>query len=144
MSIYRRLLRLAAYVNFAIAGAHLLIPLAVEPIGPLRKPAWAQGVVLYLAVAGVAAGVTLLGLYSLSGGGRIRRLPFLRTVLLLASVVFLADLVDMARVTVSRGGWEALARPSPVPFLLLAMGLLYLVATIGLWKELRPAGRTDP
>lgn len=141
MRIYRVMLVLTACVNFLIAAGHLAVPFLVKPIGPLDVPKWAEGPVLYLVAAGVAAGVTLLGLYSLSGAGRIRRLPFLRTVLILAGVGFLADLGNMGGVAVSRGGWGALAHPGPAPFVLLAMGFLYLAATLGLWNELRPASR---
>jgi len=143
MSIYRGMLRLTAYLNFMIAAGHLIVPFIVKPIGPMSAPKWAQGAVLYVIAFGVAAGASLLGAYSLSGSRRIRRLPFLRTVLLLAGVGFLADLVNMSRVALSRGGWQALAHPRVAPFVLLTMGVLYIVATVGLWDELRPTARAE-
>lgn len=143
MSVYRRMLRVGGYLNLAVAVAHLLVPFAVKPIGPLPAPAWTQSatgrVLLCLAAAGIAAFVGLLGLYGLSGGGRIRRLPFLRTGLLLTGALFLGDLGQMAWTRVGRAGWQGLAHPSIVPFALLGIGLLYTAGTIGLWKELRPA-----
>jgi hypothetical protein len=145
MSIYRRMLRLGGYMNIAIAVAHLLVPIAVKPIGPLGLPAWAESWtgrgLLYLLAAGIAAFAGLLGLYGLSGGGRIRKLPFLRTGLLLTGAIFIGDLLNMGWLKLTRQGWQGLARPSVVPFVLICVGLLYLVGTIGLWKELRPARR---
>jgi hypothetical protein len=143
VSVYRKMLRLGGYLNLAIALAHLLLPVFVKPIGPLPVPAWAETptgrVGLYLLAVVVAAFVGVLGLYGLSGGGRIRRLPFLRAGLLFTGALFLGDLVQMAWAVQARSGWQALARPSVVPFGLLGIGLLYTVGTIGLWKELRPA-----
>lgn len=128
--------------NLLVAAGHLVIPFFVQPIGPLSAPAWAQSgtgrFLMYLAAAGVAVLATLAGLYGLSGAGRIRRLPFLRTALVFIGAVFLADLVDMGYKAYRQGGWEVLARPSVAPFVLLSMGLFYLVGAIGLWRELRP------
>ncbi len=142
MSIFRRMLWVAGWLNVLIAIAHLFIPLLIKPIGPLSSPASVQHMgkaSFYLLVVGIATFVALLGLYGLSGSGSIRRLPFLRTVLLITGAIFLGDLVHMARAEVIRRGWHALLHPSIAPFGLLAMGLLYTVGTMGLWKELRPA-----
>jgi hypothetical protein len=139
MSIFRRMLRLGGYLNLAIAAAHLLVIAAMVPISRvLGHPAWAEGwtgrVRLALMAAGVAAFVGLLGLYGLSGGGRIRKLPFLRTGLLLTGAFFI--------LLVASHGWRSLTRPSVAP-LALCMGLLYLVGTIGLWRELQPTRRCE-
>jgi hypothetical protein len=140
--VFQRMLRLGGYLNLAIALAHLCLPVFVKPTGPLPVPPWAETptgrVWLYLLAAAIAAFAGVLGLYGLSGAGRIRRLPFLRTGLLVTGALFLGDLVHMAWVAQARNGWQALAHPSPIPFALLGIGLLYTVGTIGLWKELRP------
>ncbi len=141
MSIYRGMLRVAACVNFLIAAGHLLVPLMMKPIGPWTAPKWAEGGLLYVIAFGVAGGASVLGIYTLSGGGVVRKLPFLRTVLVLAGVGFLTDLVNMGRTAVSRGGWDALSRPGIAPFVLIGMGVFYLVATRGLWNELGPSAR---
>jgi hypothetical protein len=137
------MLWIGGWLNILIALAHLFIPILIKPIGPLKAPASVQSMgtaLLCLVVVGISAFVGLLGIYGLSGSGRIRRLPFLRTVLLFTGGIFIGDLIDMAWAVVARQGWHGLLHASIVPFGILAVGLLYIVGTLGLWKELRPIG----
>ncbi len=143
MSTYRAMLQVGGCLNLLIAVAHLALPFFAKPNGPLTVPAYFEihRFVFFLAAAGVAAVAAIFGLYGLSGGGRIRRLPFLRTGLISIGVLFLLNLVDMALKQAARGGWQSVLRPSIAPFALLTIGLLYLVGAIGRWKELQPEQR---
>jgi hypothetical protein len=148
------MLRCGGYMNFAIAAAHLFMIVAIKPIcQALGTPVWiaqmfAEGWTgwarLFLMIAGVAAFVGLLGLYGLSGGGRIRRLPFLRTGLLLTAAIFLfqaTDVISNFPVLAQHGitGWRIPMQPMVwIALYALGIGLLYLVGAIGLWKELQP------
>jgi hypothetical protein len=157
MSSCRVMLRVGAYMSFAIAVAHIVMFCAITQIaGVLGMPVWlgrmlAEGWVgwtkLFLMVAGVAAFVSLLGLYGLSGAGRTRRLPLLRTGLLcIGSIFLLHGLFDNGFGLVWRIGDLAtlVAKGDTrlflglVPLTTLTIGLLYLVGTIGLWSALAP------
>jgi hypothetical protein len=145
MPVFERMLRVGGYLNLAIAAAHLLLPLVVKPIGPLGVPpraeSWTGRVLLYPLAAGIAAFAALLGLYGLSGGGNIRRLPFLRTVLLLTGAIFLGRPHSHG---LAAGGPRGLAEPG------LPIGRAVRTArhrtaihrgAVRLWNELRPPGR---
>ena len=157
MSTCRVMLRLGGYVMFAIALAHLVMFFAITQVaGVLGMPVWAgkmlaEGWVgwarLFLMIAGVAAFVSLLGLYGLSGAGRIRRLPLLRSGLLCTGAAFLLHgLFDDGFGLVWRLGdlGRLAAEGNPrvflglVPLTTLTLGLLYLMGTIGLWSALAP------
>jgi hypothetical protein len=140
MSAYRAMLQVGGFLNLLVAAAHLALPFFAKPNGPLTVSPYFEThrLVFFLAAAGIAAVAAIFGLYGLSGGGRIRRLPFLRTGLIFVGVLFLLDLVNMALRQAARGGWQSLSRPSIAPLALLTIGLLYLAGTIGRWKELRP------
>lgn len=151
MSAFQRMLRVGGYLNFVIAAAHVLMIVTLKQICQvLGTPVWmarmfAEGWTgwarLILMVAGVAAFVGLLGLYGLSGGGRIRRLPLLRTGLVLTAAIFIyraGELIGDVRALVEHGftGWWRSLGPPSISLFALSIGLLYLVGTIGLWREL--------
>jgi len=154
MSIFRRMLRLGGYLNIAIAAAHLFMMFMIvarkqifQALGtPVLEKGWGL-VRLQLMIAGVAAFVGLLGLYGLSGGGRIRKLPFLRAWLLLTGAIFIfraTEIIGNIQALAERGvsDWHSLTRPS-VSLFALCIGLLYMVGTIGLWKRLQAPVRRE-
>jgi hypothetical protein len=163
MLVYKTMLRLGSYMNFAIALAHIAMFFAITQLAAvLGMPAWlgrmlAEGWLgwtkLFLMVAGVAVFVSLLGLYGLSGAGRIRRLPLLRTGLLCTGSIFLLHgLFDDGFGLVWCIGALAtlVAKRDPrlflglIPLTTLTIGLLYLFGTIGLWSALAPDKGTRP
>lgn len=155
MSVFQKMLGAGGYLSLAIAAAHLLMIIFLKQICEvLGTPSWIAAMLaegwtgwarLSLMIAGVAAFVMTLGLYGLSGAGRIRRLPLLRTGLFVTAAIFLFRATDMIGEmrAVAQGrvqGWASLAGPS-ISLFALAIGLLYLVGTIGLWHELHGSFR---
>lgn len=86
---------------------------------------------------GIALILCLWGLYALSGAGLVRRLPLLRTALLLISAIYLL-----------RAAWLPfllLARPALVDAfwiwssaIVAAYGATYAIGTARAWRSLRP------
>lgn len=165
MSSYQRMLRVGGYLNFAVALAHVALFLGMLfAIDQLNAMTGTLGVhigppsggsvgwiTLLLMVAGVVGFVCVLGLYGLSGAGRIRRLPLLRTGLIFAAVLF--SFHGMYQILGKVGRYEALAAGRDVhpllaliPLWKLTIGILYLVGTAGLWKTLggRASGQPAP
>jgi hypothetical protein len=163
--VFRTMLRLGGYMNFAIGLAHVALFLAMllaldqlnavmgtvgAHIGP-PAGGWVGWIKLLLMVVGVAAFVGFLGLYGLSGAGCIRRLPLLRPGLICISAVFLLHgTFDSGVGLVGRIGelGVLVAKRDPrlflalIPLTTLTVGLLYLVGTIGLWKTLASSNGT--
>ena len=98
-----------------------------------------------LLVAGLVVTVlfAIAGLYGLSGAGVIRRLPLLRTGLIVITLVYIyRGILFIPQFLVTIG---ALPSPEPIPlqYLLsslvaLIIGLLYLVGLIVGWKMISP------
>ena len=86
----------------------------------------------------VAAGVALFGLYALSGAGKIRRLPLLRTGLItVTSIYLLRGLLAIPQIPV------VLKHPGLMRFLVfsvisLVVGALYLAGVMYLYRYGRP------
>ena len=155
--VFRTMLRLGGYMNFAIGLAHFAMFLALllflDQINAvmggvhINPPAvgWVGWIKLLLMVVGVAAFVSLLGLYGLSGAGSVRRLPLLRPGLICISAVFLLHgtfdngfglvwhIGELGALVAKRDPRLFLAL---IPLTTLTVGLLYLVGTVGLWKTL--------
>jgi hypothetical protein len=140
----QQMLKLGALCNFAIALAHLLFYFTGErTLRFFGAPRWVitmqrQGDlrVLLLLVA-MAAVFSLFALYGLSGAGALRRLPFLRTVLIAIGVLFVLrgaeaglDVIIIARYA---GRYTQFLGFSLIS---LSVGLLYLMGTAGVWRQL--------
>lgn len=100
---------------------------------------------LLLLVAGLAVTIlfALAGLYALAGACTIRRLPLLRTGLLVIGVIYTLRGLFLFPELLALAG--VLPAPEPVPtqavlssVVALATGLLYLLGTAVSWKRLRP------
>ena len=157
MSSYRRMLQLGGYLSIAIGLAHVALfaamLVAIDQLNTVmgalgahvNPPAggwWGWGKLL-LMIIGVVGFVTTLGLYGLSGAGRIRRMPLLRTGLVGTAALYVGLLAFHAReVLANVAATAAGARLRPLAIVLplwaLALGLSYSVGTIGLWSELAP------
>lgn len=130
--------------NFAIAMLHAAIPFIGVPayvyfgsadLARLATQGSAVPALMTFSLALVFAG---FGFYALSGAGVIRRLPLLRTgLLLIGSVYTLRGLIlvlDLIRLT--RGldypNWQVVFSA-----VALAIGLMYFVGTVRRWQNLR-------
>ncbi len=92
----RRALRFGGWANLVIAAAHAIGLLwawtmfrAVGIEGDMRLLAESGAALPYVVTLIVAAGFSLFGLYALSGAGDLRRLPLLRTGLVVIAVIYL-------------------------------------------------------
>ena len=93
-----------------------------------------------LMTLGIAAILALWSLYAFSGAGIVRRLPLLRTALVLISFIYLLRAVAVVPVAVLRP--ELLDTFAIVSSLVvLVYGLAYAIGTWGRWPALKPAAR---
>jgi hypothetical protein len=92
----RRALRFGGWVNLVIAAAHTIGLLwawsmfrAVGIEGDMRELATQGAALPYVLTLVTAAAFLVFGLYALSGAGDLRRLPLLRTGLVVIAVIYL-------------------------------------------------------
>jgi hypothetical protein len=157
MPLFRLMLRVGGYMNFAIGLAHVALFLAMllamdllnavmgtlgAHVSPPAGGLWGW-VKLLLMVVAVAGFVSTLGLYGLSGAQRVRRLPLLRTGLAGTATLYMGLVVFHApEVVANIGAMVASGRLRPleilVPLWALTIGLSYSLGTIGLWRALAP------
>ncbi len=98
-----------------------------------------------LLVAGLVVTVlfAITGLYGLSGAGVIRRLPLLRTALIVITLVYIyRGILFIPQLLVTIGTLPS-PEPMPLQYLLsslvaLIIGLLYLVGLVAGWKMISP------
>jgi len=92
----------------------------------------------------IAATVAVFGLYALSGAGKVRPLPLLRTALLFVSGVYLLrGLLIIPQMPI------VLKHPSLVRFVVfsaisLSVGLVHLGGVVQLYRRGRPVGEQNP
>lgn len=91
----RNALRIAGWSTIAIAAGHVLALLwawsffRATGIEPEMRELAAQGAALpYVLTLITAAGFLVAGIYALSGAGDVRRLPLLRTALVMIAAIF--------------------------------------------------------
>jgi hypothetical protein len=144
MSGSRWMLLAGGGINLAVAALHLALGFAGEAVERFfGAPAWVLRLVregrfqLILLCLTMAALFALCGLYGFSGAGRIRRLPFLRTVLILVGAIY-----TLRGLSVIRDLRWAIAAPSLhsshfLVFSLVALGtgLMYLIGTMANWNN---------
>ncbi len=146
----RFLLTVGAWLNFAIALAHLAIVVAGPPAylytgrADLAQLAQTGSPLPALLTLVLAAAFLVCGLYGLSGAGRLPRLPLLRLGLLaIGGVYTLRGLIVILDVlSLVRGAGYPL-RQTVFSAVALAVGLLYLLGASRRWRALgaRPAPR---
>ena len=136
----------AAYLSFAMAAGQAIISIWPAAAAYFQAPPrLLTNRLLLLVVGGSAALIPVaFGLYALSGAGRIRRLPFLRTALITVGTLFtLRGLFIIMTVLVAlglvRGEVSPLALASHLVF--LAAGTSFLAGTVLNWPALRPPRR---
>jgi len=148
----KRLLRVAAAGNFAVALLHFVLAFAGEaanryfgaPPGVLRLYRQERPFFVLL-LLGMAALFGLVGLYNASGAGRLRRLPLLRTVLVATGLVYALRGMELpADIVVAMGRPEFGRRFIVFSAVALAIGLASLAGTFGQWRSLGPVRRLRP
>jgi hypothetical protein len=105
----------------------------------IEKPI--QYALLCLAIAAIMA---VFGLYALSGAGKIRRLPLLRTVLIAVTAIYLLRgllIIPQAPYVLTHPG---LVRFVVFSAISLVVGLVHLGGVVQLCRHGRPAGSPKP
>lgn len=147
----RVLLILAASVSFFVAVLHVVIVL----IGPsaytffggerLAKLALSESYAPAIQTLSLAAIHALFGLYGLSGGGVIRRLP-----LLVVGLFAIGGMYGFRGLSAIEQGLQILQDPDSLPFRVLfyslvslATGCAYIAGTVMRWGSLRGEGEIE-
>ncbi len=131
-----------AFAVFQISGV-FWPPKAIKYLGGPADLSTTRPVIYALLCVVVAAGVAGFGLYALSGAGKIRRLPLLRTMVTTVTVIYLLRgllLFPEIPVVIRHPG---LARFTAFSLVALVFGLVHLA---GLVKsvQIRASGRSGP
>jgi hypothetical protein len=143
MNISQQLLKFAGILTFAVA----LFQAVVTSV-----PEWARYFgawefvasklwLLYLSGYFVALIFTLFGFYALSGIGKLKRLPLLRTGLIVIGILFtLRGLFLVLEILINTGIVQSAGiipqRELISSSVSLIIGIFYLVGIIGCWKSL--------
>lgn len=143
----KQLLLAAALLSFAIALFQAVLSLSPSLSSFFGAAELAANPLLLLVTSLAATMVfALFGLYALAGASTIRRLPLLRTGLMVIGAIYaLRGLLLFPELLVMVG---VLSAPEPVPpqavlssLVALATGVLYLLGTVASWKRLQPHAR---
>ncbi len=145
MTVSRRMLLAAGLLSFAVAVFQVVI---------LFSPAWClyfgapESVTrdlprLYFTGGVAAVCFALFGMYALSGVRVVRRLPLLRSGLVLISAIYtVRGLLFIPVILITRG---IISIPDPLPptalagsLVSLGIGLVFLLGTAGCWRDLKP------
>lgn len=109
-----RPLKIAAGMLFLLAAAHLLCLFRLEAvfrlydIEPFMRQLAEYGAALpYAATVGMAAGLSVCGLYALSAAGRVGRLPLLYPALYALAAVFLLRMAAGTAHIIAEGSFPA-------------------------------------
>jgi hypothetical protein len=134
-----------------IAALHVLIVIGGGPAyryfgagEHMARLAEAGSLIPALVTAGISAVFVVWAAYAFSGAGLLRRLPLLRTGLVVIGVVYLLRGLLLAPEVVARVSGSQPAVPvRELVFSLaaLAAGLAYLLGTRSAWANLSPAHR---
>ncbi|MFR9165927.1 MAG: hypothetical protein ACLVKO_06820 [Dysgonomonas sp.] len=134
------MLKLGAYINFLIAAAHIIGLFWAQQmfdytgIGEqMRENAAIHPLLPYIITVFTAIFFFIFGLYGLSGAGKIRKLPLLKTgVFTIAGIYLIRGLVGC----IINIGFETTFQWHHLLFSLFALGigLLYLLGGLNKWK----------
>ena len=134
----------AGLLSVAIAALHVVIvflgPPAYRYFGAgedMARQAEAGSFVPAAMTLVIAAVFAVFALYAFSGAGRFRRLPLLRTGLVVISVIYLARGLSLLPELAKYDSGTVLPRHLAFSFTSLVIGLLYLAGTVLLWPSLR-------
>ena len=150
MTTSKQLLALAGCLSLAVAAFQLILtfsPTLCRVFGAPEELMTGDPLWFYLASFSATALFGIWGLYGLSGAGRIRRLPLLRTGLLAIGGVYTLRGLLLIPVLLLVIGLVPAEGPVPPQLLFasllassvaLSIGVLYLVGTFGSLRDLRP------
>ena len=130
-----RALRIAGWANIALAAGHVPAWTTFGWVGiePQMRELAQQGAALPYVLTVITAGFFLVfGLYALSGAGDLRRLPLLRSVVVLIAVIYLL------RATLVGGIADVLAgdvKQSVFAAIALLIGLCYASGAVALRRR---------
>lgn len=113
--------------------------------GPVSMQA--ENPFLYVLVCvGVAALVAIAGLYTLSGAGRFRPLPFMRTMCTVVTAIYILRGLELfVDLKLMRDHPEKdLQRFAVYSVIALSIGVIHLVGVIGVFKHPRSASPSKP
>jgi hypothetical protein len=138
------LLTLGAWLNFGIALLHAIIIFAGAPgyayfgateLAPLAE----RGSLTPAAItAALVLAFAAFGCYALSGAGRLRRLPLLKTALIIIGVIFtLRGISVVFQIIYLVRGVEFPLRYAVFSAAALIVGLLYLIGAALRWNDLK-------
>ncbi len=145
MNISKFILVLAAILSFGVALFQAVISFVPEWSAYFGAGDVLVSDPMLLLVAGLVVTIlfAITGLYGLSGAGVIRRLPLLRTGLVVITLVYIyRGVLFIPQFLVTIGAQPA-PEPMPLQYLLsslvaLVIGLLYLVGLVAGWKVISP------
>ncbi len=150
MTTSKQVLTLAGCLSLAVAAFQFILtfsPTLCRFFGAPEELMTGDPLWLYLASFSATALFAIWGLYGLSGAGRIRRLPLLRTGLLaIGGIYTLRGLLLFPVLLLAVGLVPAGGPVSPqmlfasllASSVALSTGLLYLVGTFGSLQDLKP------
>jgi hypothetical protein len=146
MTTSKQLLTLAGCLSLAVAAFQFILtfsPTLCRFFGAPEELLTGDPLWLYLTSFSATALFGIWGLYGLSGAGRIRRLPLLRTGLLAIGGIYTLRGLLLIPAILAAVGLVPSDLPVPPQALLaslvaLSTGVLYLVGTFGSLQDLRP------
>lgn len=142
---------LAGWLSVAVAALHVVIIFFGAPAyhyfgagEDMARQAEAGSIVPAAMTLFIAAVFAVFALYAFSGAGRLRRLPLLRTGLVVIAAIYTLRGLGLILELIQFAQGSATVMPRQLVFsaVSLTIGLLYLAGTVLLWPRLRPARKT--
>ena len=141
----QRILAVAGWLSAAIAALHVVIVFFGAPAyryfgagEDMARQAEAGSLVPAAMTLAIAAVFAVFALYAFSGAGLVRRLPLLRTGLVVISAIYLVrGLLLLTELVGYAQGAGVLPRHLAFSFTSLVIGLFYLAGTVLLWPSLK-------
>ena len=130
---------LLAFSIFQVCGVFLPPSIIIYFGGPVKLQAENPTLFALLCVF-LAAIIAVIGLYDLSGAGKFRRLPLLRTVLVVVATVFILRglfIIPILKIMFAHPESNVF-RFLVFSMIALGVGLIHLVGVIRLFKHGRP------
>jgi hypothetical protein len=138
------ILAVAGWLSVAIAALHVVIiflgPPAYRYFGAgedMARQAEAGSFVPAAMTLAIAVVFAVFALYAFAGAGRFRRLPLLRTGLVVISAIYLMRGLSLLPELAKYDSGAVEPRHLAFSFTSLVIGLFYLAGTVLLWRSLK-------